>query len=523
MLLEHTPALTIGIPLMAAFLTPLLGKIHRKLRTSAVLLSVLLSLASASYLVWDVLQNGLSVYTLGASNPGLTLPSGYQVPVRIILQVDALNALMASLLSAMVLVGVIYSLAFVADRGGTSKYYALLLLLLAGMLGLVFTGDAFNMFVFLEVSSVAACGLIGFNLRRATSQEAAFKTLALYTVGALLFLFAVGILYGQYNALNFAYLANNLQYNFLDKVTLALFITALTMKVGAVPMHMWVPDAYGEAMGPVSLVLVSNTLASLYALYRICFTLFGQTLGSPVAGLLIVSLGTVTIFIGVTMAFLQDEIKRLMAYCALSQIGYMLLGVGVGLALLDTPALQEYGITALQGGLFHVVNDALYMGLLFLVGGTLIYVTGERKLSELSGLGRSMRWTPIFALIGIGAIAGLPPFNGFASKLMIYESVFRFNPILAVVALVASILTLAVLAKVFYSAFLGPQLPKFAEVNKTVPGSMIFAMAILSVLIIFIGLFPNLVVDNLIDPASQALLNQSEYVDAVVKMAGGSL
>ena len=520
-MLIHAPILIVAIPLLSAFLIPLVGKLGTKARNLLTLVAVSLSLALVSYLAVDVLSNGLRVYTLGASTPSLTLPSGYKVPVRIILEVDGLNILMALTSSLIAFVGAIYSFAFIEEGKGINRYYSLFLLLVAGMFGLEFTGDAFNMFVFLEVTSIAACGLVGFNIDRGRSQEAAFKTLALYTVGALFFLFAVGILYGEYNALNLGYLASQLSYGFLDKVALTLFLISLAMKAGAVPMHMWVPDAYAEAPSSISLVLVSNTLVSLYALYRIVFNLYGMTLDQFTIGWIIITLGVISIVVGVVMAFLQKKLKRLMGYCALSQIGYMFLGLGVGLAVLGTPSLGEYGLTAIKGGLFHVLNDALYMGLLFLTAGAVIYRTGKRDMNEMSGLAKSMKWTSIFALIGTGAIAGLPPFSGFASKLMIYESIFKFNPLLAVIAIVASIMTLAVFAKAFYVSFLGPELPEFEEV-KEVPASMTFAMGVLSVLIVFMGIFPNLVVNNIIEPAANALVNQPGYIDAVMKLAGGS-
>ncbi len=520
-MLTHAPILIIAIPLLAAFAIPLIGKISSKLRNWFALLALLLTVALVCYLAADIFANGLRIYTLGAKSPALTLPSGYQVPVRIILEVDAMSIFMALISSFIALMGVIYSFAFMKGRGGLSKFYSLLLLLTAGMFGMEFTGDAFNLFVFLEVTSIAACGLVGFNIKRGQSQEAAFKTMVLYTVGALLFLFAVGIFYGQYNALNFGYLAETIQYNLLDKIALALFVISLCMKAGAVPMHMWVPDAYAEAPSPISMILVSNTLASLYALYRICFSLYGLSLNFLTVGWLLAILGVLTIFIGVSMAFLQDKFKRLMAYCALSQVGYMLLGVGVGLAVLgNTEALNNYGFMAMKGGIFHILNDALYKGLLFLTAGAIIYRTGKRHMSEISGLARSMKWTAVFFIIGAGAISGLPPFNGFASKLMIYESVFKFNPILSVIAIIASILTLAVFAKVFHSAFLGPQLTKYETVRE-VPTSMMLAMAVLSILIVLFGIFPDLVVNHIVEPAARALVDQSKYILAIMEATGG--
>lgn len=516
----HEPIFTIAVPLLTAFIAPLLGKISDRLRTSAITVALLYSFYLVIDVTRQVLTSGTIIYTLGASSPGNAVPQNYVTPVRIVLEVDKMSVLMALISIFVASIGFVYSLAYMKNRGGKTKFYALFMLLLSGMLGMIYTGDIFNLFVFLEVTSVAACSLVGFNLSRGPSQEAAFKTLALYTVGALLFLFAVGILYGQYDALNIGYLSQVLTYSWLDKVALGLFLAALGMKVGAVPLHMWVPDAYSEAPAPISLLLVSNTLVSLYALYRICFSLYGVTMNSSASGWILALLGTVSIFVGVSMAFLQNKIKRLMAYCALSQVGYMLLGVGVGLATLEYQATASYGFMALQGGLFHILNDAIYMGLLFLVAGAVIFRTDSRNMNNMGGLAHSMKWTSIYALVGIGAISGLPPFNGFASKIMIYESVFQFSPILSVVAIIGSILTLAVFVKAFYSAFLGPATEEIQDVNPA-PLSMQLAMGMLALVIIFMGLFPSFIVDNLIGPAAEALVNQSVYTEVIVAMAGG--
>ncbi len=512
MIADHLPALIIGIPLLAGFATPLMGRIHDKLRNIFVIGVLGVTLLLVGLLAVTVFDSGILVYVMGGESSGFTLPSGYKMPVRIVLEVDSMSVLMAIISSLAAFLGAIYSWAFMDAHTGKNKYYTLLLILTAGMLGMEFTGDMFNFFVFLEITSIAACGLIGFRINRGESAEAAFKTMVLYTLGALLFLFAVGLLYGEYDALNIAILASRIQYTGLDKIALGLFVGALALKAGAVPMHMWVPDAYDEAPAPITLILVANTQVALYGLFRVVFTLYGLTISTQTVGWMIVILGVLSMFVGVTMALVQNKIKRLIAYGAVSQIGYMLLGVGVGLATLGTPALQEYGIKAMQGSIFHILNDAMYKGLLFLAAGSIIYSTGKRDLNDLSGLAHDMKFTSLFFIVGAGAIAGVPPFNGFASKLIIYESVYKFNPLLSVIAILASIVTLAIFVKIFQSAFLGP---KLLEVKKE-PKSMVFAMLILSIIVVAFGLFPDIVVDNIVSPAVNALINHMDYVAAVL-------
>ncbi|HEX9976425.1 MAG TPA: proton-conducting transporter membrane subunit, partial [Dehalococcoidales bacterium] len=210
------------------------------------------------------------------------------------------------------------------------------------------------------------------------------------------------------------------------------------------------------------------------------------------------------------------DIKRMMAYHAISQGGYMLLGVGVGLAVLTDPvALANYGRDAINGGIFHIINHVFYKALLFMTAEAIFFRIGTRDTNKMGGLARNMKWTAAFYVIGALAISGIPPFNGFASKLLIYEAVLKFNPILSVIAMFVSLVTLASFAKVFYAAFTGPEMPAYKEV-KEVPKSMIIGMAILATCVIFFGLFPGLVVNTIVAPATNALINHELYINAVM-------
>jgi len=510
-LLTHGPALIIGIPLFGAFLTPLISRLNDKARNAFVIAVLGLTEFIVLLLAYDIFTtNGVHTYTFGSKQPLLTLPSGYLVPVRIIFEIDGLSIFMGIIAVTLALVASIYSWSFMRKEDGLDKYYTLLLLLTTGMLGMVSTGDMFNFFVFLEITSIASAALVAFRVNKGESQEAAFKYIVLSSIGALFVLFAVAILYGQYDALNIATLANRIQYTFLDKVALVLLVASLGMKAGIVPMHMWLPDAYGEAPASVTIAIVAATQASLYALIRMCFTLYGGITSVATIGWILIILAMASIFIGVTMALLQSDFKRMIAYAAVAEIGYMVLGIGVGLALLFSRT--PYSVKAIQGGIFHIINDALDVGLLFLVAGAVFYATKERLLDRLGGLARNMRYSTIFFIIGALAVAGMPPMNGFASKLLIYESTYQVSPILAVIAILASILLLAVMVKVFHSAFMGPSLVKAADV----PKAMLIAMAILAALIIFFGLFPNIVVENMVKPAADALINQATYISQVL-------
>lgn len=514
--LAHAPALLIAIPLLVGFTMPLVGRAGAALRSAWAVAGMAATAAVGLCVAWTVFHGTPWVYAFGAADPssGLHLPGGF--PIRILFAIDGMSALMITIVSLVGFAVALYSVASESKLSGLDGFYALLFLLTAGILGMVSTGDLFNFFVFLEIASLAGAALVAFRIDKGVAVEAGLKYALVSSVGSLCVLLAAGILIGQYDSLNIAELARRIEFTQLDKIALALLIVPLAMKCGAVPMHMWTPDSYAAAPSSITAFLVVSSQASLYGLFRMTFTLFHGALGTAAIGWIVVALGVLSMFVGVTMAIPQKDVKRLMAYHAVSQTGYMLLGVGVGLATLGKPdSLAGYGAMAMAGGLFHIINHALYKGLLFLTAGAVFHRTGTRNLNRLGGLGHTMTWTMLFFVIGALAIAGIPPFNGFASKLMLYESVFAFNPFLAIVAMVVSILTLASFVKVFHSMFMGPRLPELGEVREA-PMPMLIGMGLLAAGVVAFGIFPGAVVDTIIQPAVSALVDQHNYLMVVL-------
>jgi multicomponent Na+:H+ antiporter subunit D len=510
------------LPLLAAFIIPLINKIRNEsgfgkhLRNVFVVLAVLINSLLCFLLSAQIHKSGAITYIMGGLKTALTLPSGNILPIRIILNIDGFGVLMLVSCSIIAVVVMIYSLLNMDKCEHQSKYYALGMLIVAGINGIVMTGDLFNLFVFVEILSIASAGIISIWRSDKEAPEAAFKYLLISALSALFVLLGIAMLYNQYGALNIAALASMIQYTMLDKVALVLMIVGFAMKCGAIPLHMWLPDTYSRVPSPMAAMFVVISQASLYALTRIAFSLFGINMNTAVVGWIIIILGLLSMFIGVLMALPQKDIKRLMAFHAISQTGYMLLGIGVCVAVLAKPeSLNAFGVTALKGSIFHIVNHALYKGLLFLTAGALIYKLGTRNMNEMGGMAKKMPITTILFIIGALAITGIPPFNGFASKFMIYESVFKFNPLLSIIAMVVSVLTLASFMKVFNSAFLGSAKKEYKQVSE-VPFTMIFGMLILAVLVVLIGLFPGVVMDKFIEPAANALINNAEYIRMVI-------
>jgi len=510
-LIQQMPAILIGMPLIAAFLTPIIDRVNKKIRNGFVIVVLILEEIFMITLAWHVFTNGIAIYTMGASNPSI-VPLQAAVPIRIVLEIDGMSAFMGLISATVCLAAGIYSISFIKEGNGKGKYYTLLLIMLVGMLGMEFTGDLFNLFVFLEILSITSCALIAYRNWYGDAVEGAFKYMVVSNIAALFVLFAIGLLYSRYDLLNIAAISKIMEYGSLEKIALVLLVSAFAMKCGAVPMHFWAPDSYTVAPAPITAILVSASQASLYALFRTCFSLYGSLMDYHSIGIVLILFGLLSMFIGVTMALPQKDIKRLMAYHAVSQTGYMLLGVGVGLYLLGSSNFNTYGVKAMEGGIFHIINHAMYKGLLFLTAGAIFYRLKTRNLNEMGGLAHTMKFTSIFFIIGALAIAGIPPFNGFASKLLIYEACYKVNPILSIIAMLVSILTLASFVKVFHSAFMGPKLHDVEEA----PKSLLIGMGILTFVIILFGLFPGWVVNNIVHPAVTALANRIDYINAVM-------
>jgi multicomponent Na+:H+ antiporter subunit D len=515
-LTTNSPALIVALPLFAAFTIPLISRAGEKVRNTFSLVIFGLITFLVAILAVNVHTVGIRVYTFGATAAELALPQGYMVPVRIMFEVDGMSMFMGIIITTVTLAALIYSLQFMKGRTGQARFYSLMMLLYAGMMGLAFTGDMFNLFVFLEIASIAGAALAAYRTNMADAVEGGFKYIVISAVSALLVLFAIGILYAQYDVLSIAALAHFMQYTPLDMIALALLVGALVMKLAGVPLHMWAPDTYTVAPAGTTPMILAASYISMYALYRVTFTMYGGLINTTAIGWVVIIVGVLSMFVGVMMAVHQTDIKRMMAYHAISQGGYMLLGVGVCLAVISDPAaLASYGRDAMNGGIFHIINHVFYKALLFMTAEAIFFRIGTRDTNKMGGLARNMKWTTGFYIIGALAISGIPPFNGFASKLLIYESVLKFSPVLSVIAMFVSLVTLASFAKVFYSAFTGPPMPAYEGV-KEVPKSMIVGMSILAVLIIFFGLFPGLIVNTIVAPATNALIDQATYINAVM-------
>ncbi len=510
MILENAPALAIGIPLFAAFAVFFFGKLGKRAMKVWVVAGLLAAEVFIIWLAMDALSGISHFYAVGAQVPGIISQAGF--PVRVVLVVDAVSALVALVAMSLCLLAGLFSLRFFEKKEGGEKFYSLLLLLAAGITGLSFTGDFFTMFVFLEVISISSAGLIVF-FREGEGFEAGFKYLVLLAIGALFLLFGVGIFYGKYGLLNIGAIASLVGVNasFIDFTAVALIASALLLKCGSFPVHMWKPDVYQKASGIVSAVLVASGLVGIYALFRVLFLMLANTPLSAMVGWVIAILGVFSIFVGVTMALKQTSLKRLVGYAAVAETGFVLLAFGTGLAAVTS--MDIFSFRAVIGGMFQLVNDGLDLGLLFLLIAAVGFVTKKKRIGEISGLAHKSPVLAVLFLIGMFAISGMPPFNGFASKIIIYESVYMASPVFSIVGILGSVMLLAIFVKVFVAIFLGPPYKGKVEV---LPKSMLLVMCIFAFFILLLGLFPKQAIEGVFLPAAKALINSQAYIGGIL-------
>lgn len=400
MISSNLPALQVVVPLFGAIVCALVrrGWLAWFFALAATWMTPLI----AGALVLQVLDTGTISYAMG----------GWEPPIGIEYRVDLLNAFVLLLISAVAAVMLPYanlSVESEIDEPKQAWFYALYLLCLAGLLGIAITGDAFNAFVFLEVSSLATYGMIAMGRDR-RALLAAYQYLIMGTIGATMYVIAIGILYTMTGTLNLADMADRLVA--VDTIrplfaALAFITVGVSLKFALFPLHSWLPNAYAYAPTFATAFLAATaTKAAVYLILRFFFAVYGVALVfgiHPVSEMLI-ALSLMGMFGASIVAVFQTNIKRMLAYSSVAQIGYITLGFGVA------------NVPGLTGGVVHLANHAVTKGALFLAVGGIVYRVGGCHLEHFKGIGRRMPLTMAgFAIAGL-SIIGVPGTAGFISK-----------------------------------------------------------------------------------------------------------
>ncbi len=477
--------LFIIVPLLLAGLLPLLGKLSRRL------LPDLLASAAMLFLL------GLAVFSakpLLAGGGVLQQAVWFGEPLNIRLLLDGFSLFMLFTISLVSFAVTVYSVQYMEHYGAKAHYYALLLAMIAGMNGLVLSGDLFTVYVFLEVAAIASYALVAFG-RGHDELEASFKYLMLSAVASAFVLLSIAVLFAVTGGVGFGAAAQGLRtlnVRHLVGVCSAFFLAGFGLKAALVPFHSWLPDAHPSAPAPISAMLsgVLIKVSGVYAMTRVFLGVFGLT---PALTTVLTVLGILSIFVGALAALGQNDVKRMLAYSSISQIGYVILGFGIGTPL------------GILGGLFHLFNHALFKSLLFLNAGAIERQTGTRALDKMGGLAKVMPLTAATSAVGSLSIAGVPPLNGFWSKLLIIIALVQAKMhVLAVLAVLGSVVTLWYYLVLQHQAFFG-KLNEAWKGVKEAPFWMSAATVLLALLCIVTGLAFPFVVRSWLEPAADVL------------------
>ncbi len=425
---NNLPVLVVIIPLLSAILTPIIGRIIRSAGWYMTVVATFTVFMMALSLLFSVLDGGAISYSLG----------GWEPPWGIEYVVDYISGFVMVVVSLLAFIVAVYArrsveLEIAEDKA--SFFYAAYLLFLTGLMGMTITGDMFNLYVFVEITSLAVYALIAMGKRR-EALIASFNYLILGTIAGTFILIGVGYLYMATGTLNMADLRRLLPalYNTtLVRTAFAFFTVGLSLKLALFPFHIWLPNAYTQAPSVVSaFVAATATKVGAYVLMRIMFNVFTVRFNMeviPVTSILL-ALSSLAIIAGSVIAISQTNIKRMLAYSSIGQIGYIVFGVAIA------------NDTAVTGSIVHIFNHALMKGSLFMVVGAVVYRTGIEDIAGLKGMGKKMPFTMAAFTIGALSMIGVPLTVGFVSKwYLILGALEAHMWYLVPVVLISSLLT----------------------------------------------------------------------------------
>lgn len=499
--------LLVVVPLGVAFAIVIVAHVNRVKSLSGPL--AILAVAACLLFSFILLGAGDQQLFVGRWGPGGEPMKG---TLGIALVCDGLTRLMLITINLVALVSIVFAGPYMRRFTKVWLFQSLFLLMTGAMNAVVLAGDLFNLFVFLEVAAISSYALVGFGCE-SEELEAAFKYLILGTIGSAFILLGVTILYALTGHLNMAEVSTVLPSVGSSSpavlLAAAVLLGGVAIKAAMVPFHAWLPDAHPSAPAPISAMLsgVLIKAAGVYVLARLVFNVLGP---APEFAALLMVLGTASLVIGGFMMVGQEDFKRLLAYSSIAQMGYVVLALGVAAEVLATSGNRVIAGLCLFGAFFHLFNHAAFKSLLFLSSGSIEQQTGTRMLKEMGGLSRRMKVTSFCCRVGALSIAGVPPFNGFFSKLIIIIALtLAGHPVLSGVAVLVALLTLLSFIKVQRYALEGSPGKRVAGAREA-PALMCVALIVLAVVCMGAGLAMVPLREHLFGPAGEALMGRED-------------
>lgn len=473
-MIKSFPLVIILILFISAFVMPII-KINRLFKYLSLISVAITTLLSAIHLFYFDHGNTY-IYRIGHFDS----PVGIEFSIS---SIEAILAVMFTFITLMILWFSVYSIDKDIKVNRISFYYILINMLLGSLLGVVFTNDIFNSYVFIEVGTLAACGIIVVKDKKENIM-ATTKYLVMSILGSGLVLMAIAYLYSITGHLNMTFIHEELimihtKYPQTLLITLALFTMGLGVKSAIFPLHNWLPDAHSNAPSPSSAMLSALVLkAYAFLLIKLLYKVFGMeiVLEFPILNLILV-MGCAGMIYGSIMAIYQKEIKRVIAYSTVAQMGYIFMGIGMGTKL---------GISI---AIFHILGHAVTKSALFLIVGAIMEKTGYHKVSQLRGIGKEMPLTLGLFTVCALSMVGIPLFPGFVSKWnFALASIEKGSLILIVVIVLSSLLNVIYYFPIIINGYFGDEnLKGKIYKSKSKPIQELFPIIILSIAIIILG------------------------------------
>ncbi len=463
-----------------------------KLREVWMIIVSTATLTSIYYLNQSVQKAGVIVISVWGQLP----------PFGGCFEIDTLSIFMSGSIAVLGFLVALYSISYMENESRLTEFYTLMTFMMAGMTGVVMAGDMFTLFVFWELMGLSSYVLVAFLKSRWGPIEAGFKYLVMSATASAFLILSMAIIYGMTGTLNFAYIADSLRGAPASPWIIALFSTLVVgfgVKSAIVPLHTWLPDAHPEAPSPISALLSGIVIETgLYALARVLFLTFDPGMFKlPIA-----FLAVLTMTLANVMALLQSDIKRLLAYSSIAQIGYMLVGLAAG---------TTYGFMAL---FLHIFNHSMMKGMAFLASGSIVHETGTRDINSLRGIGKMMPVTSLSLFIALLGLGGVPGTNGFISKYHLFSAAFGSGlGWLGIMGVLNSALSMAYYIRIMQVLLASP---KEGLKAKEAPILMLTVTMAMAAIIVILGIWPAPLI-NFATSASQSLVEGlSTYIGAVL-------
>ncbi|ACB84105.1 complex I subunit 5 family protein [Natranaerobius thermophilus] len=506
------PILIIFVPLLGSFGVILISSVSEKLRDiyTVIISAVPLVLLAVMY---PLVQQGIVQYNIE-----------WFLEIGLIFRLDSLGFLFTALISLIWFLATLYATEYISHEHNRNRFYFFWLFTFGATLGVFVTGDLFGLFVFFEMMSLTSYVLV-IHEEDKDAMRAGNLFLFLGIGGGLAILFGLFIMYFNLETLEIAPMLGDMVAAGVNiPVLLLLFIIGFGIKAGIVPLHIWLPKAHPVAPTPASAILSGLLIKTgVYGLWRVFLMVMGPASSQEVElyqqyitnwGMGLFWIGIITMVLGALMALLQTSAKKMLAYSSVSQVGFIIMGLGAAVYL------GTDGPIGFAGGIMHVINHALFKACLFLIVGAIFIRTHLLDIDRVRGMFKQMPFMGIAFIIAALGIAGVPLFNGYASKTILHHALSEVSYLTPGTAMFiadkifvfTSALTVSYFIKLFRGLFLGKLPQEWQNTNFSVAPIIKVVVSVFVVLIIAIGVFPNFVLEQFVMPTMAGFPYESEVV-----------